>query len=289
MRRRAGGVFSGNRSVGSAVSCRAMQRWIAATAAHTTPWLLATAIAGCTKKDDESRVAPTASALAVSASEASSAAWHFAIDPGSSTEVDMPGLKEHIKGATTTATGTLDVVPSDLAQSRGLVRVDLSTFSTHTFDDAEKNATQAKHARTWLEAVVDGHVNESMRWADFAIRSVGDVSAADVTGVAPTREGSDDVRRVTMTVRGDLLLHGHKLPKDDAVDVTFHYPAGAAPASKPTRIEIRSKQPMRVTLKEHDVTPRDPAGQLLAWTTSLISKVAETADVSVTLAATPLP
>jgi hypothetical protein len=44
---------------------------------------------------------------------------------------------------------------------------------------------------------------------------------------------------------------------------------------------------MRVVLKEHDVSPRDPAGQLLEWTTSLISKVADTADVTVTLAATP--
>jgi hypothetical protein len=265
-----------------------MKRRIAATAAHTTAWVLVVAVAGCSKKDDPS-LATSASALAVSAPDSSTSAWRFAIDPGSSTEVDMPGLKEHIRGATTAATGTLDVVSADLAQSRGLVRVDLSTFSTHTFDDPEKNATQTKHARTWLEAVVDGRVNDSMRWADFAIRSIDNLSATDVRTVAAEREGSDDVRRVTMTVRGDLLVHGHRIPKDDVVDVSFYYPAGAPPESKPTRIGIQSKQPMRVTLKEHDVTPRDPAGQLLAWTTSLISKVAETADIRVALAATPLP
>jgi hypothetical protein len=141
-------------------------------------------------------------------------------------------------------------------------------------------------------------VNESLRWADFAIRSIDGLSASDLRAVAPTREGADQVRQVTMTVHGDLLVHGHKLPKDDVVDVLFHYgadaPRAAAAAvhdadSKPMRIEIRSKEPMRVVLKEHEVAPRDPAGQVLAWTTSLISKVAETADVSVALAATPIP
>jgi hypothetical protein len=37
------------------------------------------------------------------------------------------------------------------------------------------------------------------------------------------------------------------------------------------------------------VRPRDPAGQLLDWTTNLISKVADTADATVSLTATPLP
>lgn len=243
----------------------------------------------CSKKTDDPNLAPAASALSASTAEPVSRAWHYAIDPKSTTEVDMPGLTEHIKGRTTAATGTLDIVPSDLTQSRGVVRVDLSTFATHTFGDEDKNATQTKHARTWLEAIVDGKTNESMRWAEFAIRSIDVPSATDLKTVAPVSEGTEDVRRVTMTVRGDVLIHGRKLPKEDVVEVSFRYPAGAAPASKPAQIEIKSKQPLRVVLKEHDVTPRDPAGQLLAWTTSLISKVAETADVTVALTATPLP
>ena len=267
-----------------------MQAWVALTKAGVILLpALAVVVTGCSKKDEDTRVAPSASALAASAADANAAVWRYAIDPSSSTEVDMPGLKEHIKGATTAATGNLDVVASDLAQSRGLVRVDLATFSTHTFGDADKDATQTKHARTWLEAVVDGRVNDSMRWADFAIRSIDGLSATDVNAVAPTREGTDDIRRVTMTVHGDLLVHGHKLAKDDLVDVSFHYRVDAPAGSKPTRIEVRSKEPMRVVLKEHEVVPRDPAGQLLAWTTSLISKVAETADVTVALAATPMP
>jgi hypothetical protein len=240
-------------------------------------------LVGCSKKDD-TPVAPAASALTTSAPVVAS--WHYAIDPKGTTQVDMPGLKEHIKGDTTAVTGTLDVVPKDLAQSRGLVRIDLSTFSTHTFG-TDQDAAQTKHARTWLEVMVGDSVNGDMRYADLAIRSIDGLSAPDLTSVAPARDGADDVRTVSMTVHGDLLVHGHRVPKDASVDVAFRYPVGAPADSTPARIEIKSKQPLRVVLKEHDVRPRDPAGQVLEWTSRLVSKVAETADVTVDLSATP--
>lgn len=244
---------------------------------------IALSLAACGKKD-EAPVAPSASALVSSAPAAAS--WRYAVDPKSTTSVDMPGLKEHIKAETTAAAGTLDVVPKDLAQSRGLVRIDLSTFSTHTFGNGD-DATQTRHARTWLE-VAGAEAGDSMRYADLAIRSIDGLSATDLSTVAPTKKGGEDVRTVSMTVHGELLVHGHKVPKDAAVDVAFDYPAGAPADSKPTRLEITSKQPMRVILKEHDVRPRDPAGAVLEWTTRLISKVAETADVTVDIGATPV-
>jgi hypothetical protein len=221
-------------------------------------------------------------------------AWHYGVDPKSTTHVDMPGLKEHIKGDTTAAKGTLDVVGGDLAQSRGTIMIDLSTFSTNTFGN-DDDATQTKHARTWLEAVVDGKTNEDMRWATLAIRSIDGLNAFDLSKIAATKDGTDaspardeDVRSADMVVHGDLLIHGHKLQKDVPVTVTFRYPSGAAPTSEPTRVEIKSKAPMRVVLKEVEVQPRDTVGQLTAWTTNLVSKVAEYADVTVNLGATPV-
>jgi hypothetical protein len=241
----------------------------------------------CGKKDDAVQLAPSASSLAASQADPAAMSWHFAVDSASKTHVDMPGLSEHIVGDTTAAAGSVDIVPHDLSKSRGLVRADLATFATHTFNVEDKDATQTKHARTWLEAVVDGKTNEDMRWADFAIRSVDGLSANDLAKVAVTKDGTDDVRTVTATVHGDLLIHGHKVQKDDAVEVAFHYPSGAPADAKPTRVTIKSKQPMRVVLKEHDVQPRDPAGKLAAWSTGLISKVAETADVTFEVGATP--
>jgi hypothetical protein len=244
--------------------------------------------AACGKKEDAVQVAPVASALVASSADPGGGAWRYSIDAKSTAHVDMPGLKEHIQGDTTAAAGTFDVTPRDLAQSRGIVRVDLATFATHTFGN-DDDASQTRHARTWLEAVVDGKTNEDMRWAEFAIRSIDGLSATDVSKVAPTRDGGDDVRTVTMTVHGDLRIHGHKLPKDDVVEVSFRYPAGAAADARPARIEVKSKQPLRVVLKEYEVQPRAPAGKALAWTTNLLSKVAETADVSFDLNAAPVP
>jgi hypothetical protein len=237
-------------------------------------------------QEDHAAIAPAASSLAESTADPASTVWHYAIDPKSPTQVDMPGLTEHIKGDTSAAAGTLDVTPKNLAMSRGLVRVDLSTFSTHTFG-TDQDETQTTHARTWLEAVVDGKLREDMRWADFAIRTIDGLSATDLTEVTPMRERGDDVRTVTMTVHGDLLIHGHKVDKDEVVDAAFRYPAGSAADAKPARIEIKAKEPMRVVLKEHDVRPRDPQGAITAWTTRLVSKVAETADITFTLGATP--
>jgi len=78
------------------------------------------------------------------------------------------------------------------------VKADLTTFATHTFG-TERDASQTEHARTWLEAVVGGKVNEPMRWATYAIRSVDGLSATDLAKVTPTKDGSDDVRTVTST------------------------------------------------------------------------------------------
>jgi hypothetical protein len=249
---------------------------------------LAFGAASCSKKDDASQLAPAASALTASKAEPQTMAWHFVVDPKSSTHVDMPGLKEHIKADTTAATGTLDISGTDLAQSRGLVRVDLTTFGTHTFGN-DDDATQTKHALTWLEVTVGDKTSEEMRWADFAIRSIDGASATDLSKVAPTRDGGDDVRTVTMTVHGDVLIHGHKVQKDDLIEVAFRYPAAAPADSRPAGVEIKSKEPMRVVLKELDVKPRDPAGALLDWTAKLVSKVAESADVTVDIHASPAP
>jgi hypothetical protein len=244
--------------------------------------------AACSKKDDAAALAPAASALAVSQADSASMAWHYVVDPKSTTHVDMPGLKEHIKADTSAAAGTLDVVARDLTQSRGQVRIDLTTFATHTFGTSD-DAAQTEHALTWLEVHVGGKTSEEMRWAELAIRGIDGASAADLTKVAPEKDAAGEVRTVAMTVHGDVLIHGHRIQKDAVVDVAFRYPSGSAADSRPTAIEIKTREPMHVVLKELDVRPRDPAGQLLDWTTKLISKVAETADVTVDIGASPAP
>ena len=94
---------------------------------------------------------------------------------------------------------------------------------------------------------------------------------------------------MTATVHGDLLIHGHKVQKDDVVEIAFRYAPDATAEAKPVLVTVTSKQPMHVVLKEHDVAPRDTEGKLAAWMTNLVAKVADTADVTMNLKATPSP
>lgn len=255
---------------------------------------LGLALVGCDEKKPQN-LAPAASSLAPSTVTPSARSMKFAIDPKSSTSIDMPAPKEHIKAGTDGAAGSLDVDLANLAQTRGEIKADLTTLTTKTFGDAEKDKTQTAHARTWLE-VADGEegklpddVKVANRYAVYAIRSVDGLSATDLTKVAATKDGADEVRAITATTHGEFLIHGHKVDRDADVEVTFRYAPGAAP-DKPKSLSIKSKKPLRATLGEHDVKPRDGFGKIAKGAFNLLgTKVAEVADISLDIRATPQP
>ena len=241
-------------------------------------------------------LAPSASSLAPStAAPTTNKTLKFAIDPKSSTSIDMPAPKEHIKAATDGASGTLDVDLMNLANTRGEVKADLLSLTTKTFDDAAKDKTQTGHARTWLE-VADGEegkvaddVKAANRWAVYAIRSIDNLSATDLTKVAATKDGADEVRTVTATTHGEFLIHGHKVDRDADVEVQFHYAPGSPP-EKPKSLVIKSKKPVRATLADHDVKPRDGFGKVAKGAFNLLgTKVADVADITLDLRAAAQP
>lgn len=246
--------------------------------------------AGCSKPDAAPAVAESASALASSQAPANAMVVKYKLAADGKTSIDMPAPNEHIKADTSASEGTLDVDLMNITNTRGEVKIDLTTLSTHTFDDASKNSAQTEHAHNWLEIgkLVTPDVANANKYVVYAIRSIDGASATDVTKIAPTKEGSDDVRTVTLTSHGEVLLHGHKANKDANLEVKLHYPAGAPADSHPTKIEISTKQPFHIVLAEHDVKPRDNFGKLATASFNLLgTKVAETADVTFTLTATP--
>lgn len=246
--------------------------------------------------DKKATTAPVASSLAPSTpAPTTNKTLKFAIDPRSATTIDMPAPKEHIKAVTAGAMGTIEVDPMNLANTRGEIKADMLSLTTKTFDDAAKDKSQTTHARTWLEVAdgeegkLDDSVKNANRWAVYAIRSIENLSATDLIKIAPTKAGADEVRTVTATTRGELLLHGHKVDRDADVEVAFHYPVGGA-ADKPSSLTIKSKKPFRTTLSDYDVKPRDGFGKIAKGAFNLIgTKVAEVADVSLDLRATPQP
>jgi hypothetical protein len=126
----------------------------------------------------------------------------------------------------------------------------------------------------------------------FAIRSIDGLSANDITKVAPTKVGSDDVRSVMLVAHGDIEVHSlpSKTPRDAGLEVRVHVPAGAPADAKPTSIELVSREPstLQITLADHDVKPRDTEGILAQKAFGLLgTKVADVANVSVNLVAKP--
>ena len=252
--------------------------------------------AGCKDKDAGAALAPSASSLAASTpAPTTNTILKLVIDPKSKASIDMPAPKEHIKADTDAAAGTLDVDVMNLANSRGEVKMDLSTLTTKTFGDADEDKTQTGHARCWLEVAdcedgkIDEPVKQANKYAVYAIRSISAPSATDLTKVTPTKDGDDDVRDVKLSTHGEVLIHGHKVERDADLDVSFHYAPGAA-ADKPKFVTVKSVKPFRIVLAEHDVKPRDNFGKIAKASFHLLgTKVADTADISLDIRATPQP
>jgi hypothetical protein len=249
---------------------------------------------GC--DDKKASLAPVASSLSpASSSPAGASVKKFVIDPESTTAIEMDAPKEKIRAGTKGGTGTLDIDLANVARSRGEVKVDLSTLTTTTFtgEKASDNAAQTTHARTWLEVAdgesgkLDEKTKEANRYAVYAIRAIENPSASDITKIAATKDGGDEVRTVSLTTKGELLIHGHKVEREADVDVVFRYDPGA-PADKPKGIVIKSKKPLHVVLAEHDVKPRDGFGKIAKSAFHLLgTKVADNAEIALDLRATP--
>jgi hypothetical protein len=254
--------------------------------------LVTTAVACDSKEDAPKAPAVAASAIAPPVAPTGPKTLHFNLDPAGKTSIDMPAPKERIKAETTAVKGDLTVDPGDLEKTRGQVKVDLFTLSTHTFGDESKDHSQTEHAHNWLEAgdLVTPEVKEANRWVIFTIRGVEGIAVKDLTAVPVAHLATDDGRAVDATVKGDFFLHGHSVAKDVPVEVVFHYPTGQATSAAPTRVEIHTKTPLHIALAEHDVKPRDGFGKLAQASFSLLgTKVAETADVTIDLAGTLAP
>jgi hypothetical protein len=261
--------------------------------AFVTGLVVTVCLSGCDDKKDGPKLAPSASALASSVLPPSAMGTKFVIDPKSETSLMLEAPDLTIKAKTSAAAGALDIDLKNIASSRGEVKIDLSTIVMSTYG-TEKDKTQTVHARTWLEVAdgeegkLDEKVKEQNRYAVYAIRSIENPSATDVTKLAPVKDGADEVRTVTMGTKGDLLVHGHKaINREGEVEVAFRYDPGAAP-DKPKSITVKSKKPFRVVLAEHDVKPRDGFGKIAKGSFNLLgTKVAENADISLDLRAKP--
>lgn len=203
---------------------------------------------------------PTASAPAPDAR-----VKRFEIEPAGVASFLIDAPLEKIKGRSTRYRGSLTLDPKDLASTRGQIDLDLGELKTETFDDAGKNAKQTEHARNWLG--LGGDVEEKARaehrWARFTITAVSSVSAARIEDAAEV----SGRREVKVTAAGDLWVHGVSAPKTVKLSISFEGPVDA-----PSRVHITTAEPLVVSLKQHDIKPRDLAGRFLEGALEQVGK-----------------
>ena len=193
--------------------------------------------------------------------------------------IDAP--LEKTKGAASRFRGELYLSPTDLTATRGEVDVDLDTIKTTTFDNPEKNIQQTEHSHNWLELGknVDPKQYAEDRWARFVIRNVKDPSFNDIT-LAAQRGGSAVVE---LTAVGELWLNGITVNKSARLQVQF-----TGNTSAPTGATIKSLQPLTLSMKEHDIKPRDMTGEFLRGALEQIGqKIDDKVQISIELSISP--
>lgn len=230
--------------------------------------------------DNPTPPAPSASGLAPSMAAESKTLAHLSIDPSGSATFDMKAPLENIKGVVHGFGGELHVELADLAKSRGTITIDVTTLETHTFGDDAKDGKQTEHAHTWMEVGPKSAEDKKSKFktATFAIREVVNPSATNVMTL------TGDSRSVTMTVKGDFLLHGRSVTLALDLACAFQFEG-----DKLKSVACKSAKPATVNLKAHAIEARDDAGEaVIAKTLELFgSKVSDDASVTFEVMARP--
>jgi polyisoprenoid-binding protein YceI len=186
---------------------------------------------------------------------------------------ELPAKQATPRGRFPGATGHFEIDLESPERSSGSVRIDLGLVE---LDDAGNDGgalDATRRALEWLELGqgIGAAERETRRFATFSLRGVdgaegkGGLFRARRDGKRPHFEG---------TAFGELSLHGVRAPA--RVPVTLEIEPAAAPTSNetaaPSRLVIRSRAPLVVSLSVHDIRPRDARGVLVARELTLLGE-----------------
>jgi polyisoprenoid-binding protein YceI len=216
---------------------------------------------------------PAPSAPPAAAPAQKSATYQVESSGRASFLIDAP--LEKIKGAWSRLGGEFTVDPAHLDATRGEVTLDLSTLKITTFEDPNQNQRQAEHAINWMEIgnEVSADVRAKNRTARFRVEKV--------VSVTPAAFGAGSASALA-TLSGTLTLHGITSPQEVLVEVSAEGDPGA-----PSALRVVSKKPLTLSLKHHDVKPRDLAGRFISGALEQVGqKISDTVQVSFDFRAT---
>ena len=255
------------------------------------------------QKDDPWRLPAPAS---VAKPKRSFARFHA--DELSRLQVELRAPEARITGTVRVLRADLLVDPLDLAGTRGELRADLASLVVHA-DKALERQRFTTEARNWLDVGASRPEAERsrLRWARFTITELDELSAPaahagrtlaavppweDLSPTADDASGADaapgadlgppsgPLRAVDLVAVGDLTVHGFKTRASAALTAIFEFSREPRPGDLPRRVLIRTRSPLVVSLKAHDIKPRDAHGVALSRDFDLLgTKVARNAQV----------
>lgn len=186
--------------------------------------------------------------------------------------------------------GDLAIDFNDLAKTRGTIKIDLSDIQAHTFGDNGKNTKQTEHMKNWFEIGPD--VSEDTRkkyqWATFEIKSIKSVAPKTFNAAKVHKDEIGAARSFNIEAVGAFTIHGITKPKTVRLKVVIYNINKDGKRYKDAKrlVAIRTRSPMKISLKDHDIKPRDATGSFLSKALSVVGlKLSDTAEISLDLRA----
>jgi polyisoprenoid-binding protein YceI len=217
---------------------------------------------------------------------------HFGFNPAAMNmvKIEIPAPLETTRAQLSGVRGMLDIDLADPMKTAGSIEADLSGIKSHSFTDQDKNDTQTEHMHNWFE--IGGDVpaaqREKNQWARFTITKIEKVDPPAVDKAATFTDDIGTGRRFKITAGGDFTVHGVTKPKVVELDATLYDVKAGSPQFKDAQrvLILHTEKPFVVSLKEHDVKPRDTTGKFLAGALQVVGlKLSDEAQVSLDLRA----
>jgi polyisoprenoid-binding protein YceI len=238
------------------------------------------------KRPERTEPWPAASAVPSASASPSIGRASFSLEK-STIDFELPAKRTTPRGRFPAATGHFDVDLERPERSSGSVRIDLTQLEL--VDERSDGPIDAsRRGLEWLElgSGVSAADRETRRIATFVVHGLEGAEGKSLARARAHRDGKPP--HFEATVVGELSLHGVRAPA--RVPVSLEIVSEEGRPESPTRLVIRSRKPLVVSLSVHDIRPRDARGVLVARELALLGEnVGREAKVSfeLTLAREP--
>lgn len=223
---------------------------------------------GCARKSDLDEVFDPPRPINRAGGPSSAVSGVYRLEPDSEVSVRLGKPSRRAKGRLKVAHSELLIRPDDLAATRAQLTFDLSTMRIE--EEAPARApgalTLTEQSLQWLRVTPESKALAALRFARFRVTAVGELSASAVVDgrAIRRREPGTVLRRVELRATGDLELHRYRVPYTAALTATFHLPEPARAGELPKRVDLSTREPLRIDLVEHEIVPRDAHGNQMA-------------------------